>query len=186
MSKIGIAYLFACLLLVAACVSEPGSGFLGNFFDGMTSPDPNAPKKDPYRLEVKKRDRKDTGPKAYLHPPFGDGSCKKCHSHKVSNMSPKQTRELCFTCHSEFFTGIDYAHGPVVAGSCLQCHHHHWSRIPGILRRPVQETCLSCHAQADLAAGQCGWQEPKSSCITCHMPHGGGNPFFLKVKEGGG
>ncbi len=184
MSKFGVAYALACLLFVAACVSEPGTGFWGNIFDGMTRPDPAAARKDPYRLEVKRIKRDSTEPQVFMHEPFGKGACKDCHSRKVAGLSPKGVRKLCTSCHEGFFDKLEFAHGPVVAGSCLECHHHHWSKIKGILRRKPQDICLSCHGTTDLSQGDCGWRdESASSCIDCHGPHGGSHPFFLRRRK---
>lgn len=178
------AYLVVGLVL-AACVSEPGTGLLGYFFDGINRPDPHAPKKDPYRLEARVVKRKSVGPTAFLHEPYGDGSCRKCHSAEVSYLTARETRSLCLSCHDEFLKDVSFVHGPAAGGSCLECHHHHWSRIPGILRRPARQLCLECHGEKDLDRGQCRWKEPDQTCIDCHNPHGGSHPFFLKLEEGG-
>ncbi len=186
MNKIGIASVLACLLLVIACVSEPGTGFWGNFFDGMNKGTVQKPKKDPYRVEVK-RTKRVTEPSAFLHPPYGDGSCKKCHSQNLTGLRPAETRKLCISCHENFYTPFEYVHGPVAAGACLECHHHHWSRIPGVLKKAAGDLCLSCHEERSILRGSCEWRtDPTKTCVACHDPHGGGDRYFLVRSHEGG
>lgn len=55
---------------------------------------------------------------------------------------------------------------------CSQCHDpHNVSRLPYLLRQPVDALCGSCHApQADMAK-HAPTAKPGDTCATCHMPN---------------
>lgn len=88
--------------------------------------------------------------------------------------------ELCFRCHTDFYTLRLFVHGPVVTGDCLFCHEAHKSKIAGLLKKAEPELCYQCHEILESTPIPGHPSDPKQQCTKCHDPHAGSDRKLLK------
>jgi predicted CXXCH cytochrome family protein len=117
-----------------------------------------------------------------FHKPFQDGKCSACHG-TGNTMSPVPRlplRQLCFTCHTNFTTGMKAVHQPVGDGDCLACHDPHQSPYKKLVTKKGNDLCLNCHDDP-LQEGKFHHQAVESGdCLDCHAPHATNNKGLLK------
>ena len=112
----------------------------------------------------------------YVHAPFVQGTCDRCHvSSDAPGLKAAQV-ELCYRCHSALkrnVTGRPYAHGPVKDGHCASCHAPHASKNKHLLKATGKKLCAGCHPDAmkKLSATYAHSPSAQGQCVTCHDAH---------------
>jgi DmsE family decaheme c-type cytochrome len=89
---------------------------------------------------------------------------------------------VCFSCHGEQFTELQYnEHHRVREGvlECTSCHDPHEPATRTLLGGFKQEKCAACHTDK---GGPFVFEHPASrveGCTACHSPHGSPNRHML-------
>ena len=76
-------------------------------------------------------------------------SCHNPHTSEHPKLLVAQGNNLCFECHAEKNSKVQYPHAPVEStDGCLSCHNPHAAEFPGLVSAPPEgEHCLSCHQE---------------------------------------
>ncbi|MDX1763194.1 MAG: DmsE family decaheme c-type cytochrome [bacterium] len=117
-----------------------------------------------------------------------DVSCSDCHAmHQGPDLKvePRDTAELCFTCHqdiqAEFYLPSRHP-VPEDRVFCNDCHDQHGSvNDSGLREDTVKEVCTRCHGEKE---GPFLYEHAENTedCSTCHRPHGSVNNNLLTVQ----
>lgn len=124
---------------------------------------------------------------ASLHA-INDVSCSDCHRiHAGPDLivSPKETAQMCYKCHSNIRAEFMLpSHHPVPEQKvfCTDCHNPHGDIPEKHLRRSVKEQCTQCHADKE---GPFVYEhaELMENCLNCHLQHGSVNNNLLVARE---
>ena len=119
-------------------------------------------------------------PDEFMHPPFFDKECTKCHDKSSATGLAAPMPALCYSCHKNFKDKFNYVHGPVAGGFCMECHLPHRSDNKYMLKRQGTALCLRCHNKEQILKVSSHKDIGESECTKCHDPHGGSNRFVLK------
>lgn len=98
--------------------------------------------------------------------------------HAFSLMPPKQTLEVCLTCHAKDLqkANIQRSEHTLNGVTCTNCHSiHHSPSAKFLLAKTRSETCFACHAsvraQFEMPSKH-RVNEGFMDCWDCHNPHG--------------
>ena len=122
--------------------------------------------------------KKDNRPKIFIHKPYLDRQCDKCHTpdrHLIMTLP-----SLCYQCHKDFSETYKFVHGPVSSGNCTKCHNQHSAPYAKLLIRPGTDLCLFCHQAAIVYSNKNHRRVQGANCTICHNPHGGRTRYMLK------
>src|SRR5208283_1636507 len=126
-----VAVVFGGTLLITGCgTTATRHKWLTLFFDGVppeTSAHPAGgqlgPAAGPAKVAVAAKPAPPKPPPNVVHPPFAQNQCGKCHERSTISAGTKlPLRQLCFTCHKDFLTGMKVKHQPVDEADCTACH----------------------------------------------------------------
>lgn len=120
-----------------------------------------------------------TKPEVFLHSPFAEHKCNKCHT-EGGGKPLLPLPQLCYQCHEPWNNKYAVLHGPVASGYCLKCHNQHEAKVKKLLLREGQDICLYCHNKAQVMQNKNHSEIGNTICTKCHNPHGGENRFVLK------
>ena len=127
----------------------------------------------------------DTHDKKNQHPALEDG-CTTCHNPHQSDtefmLEADSMEELCFTCHDEDLTSLEWAHAPAEAGECASCHNPHESDNSSLLVKSSPDVCYQCHTdkEEDMSGGVSVHAAADDDCVNCHNPHSADREYFIK------
>ena len=120
---------------------------------------------------------------------LNDVSCFDCHDVHSSpdlNVSPKQSVELCSSCHQAVRLQFSLeSHHPLPEGKvfCIDCHYQHGGFSSPFMRKDsIKETCMQCHPDKK---GPFLYEHADvlEDCTNCHSPHGSVNQNLLQARE---
>jgi predicted CXXCH cytochrome family protein len=179
-----LVLLIVFLLFPVACSVQDHYRVLTFFFDGV--PNPNVSKQSD-NTKILKKDPDSTKVIAeagrqdfFLHPPYLEKECDKCHNQERMGSLKQSMPGLCTQCHTDLDMQYDFMHGPVDAGYCTQCHNPHKAKEKKLLIRTGKELCLYCHDAEGLYQSPFHDESSETNCIICHNPHGSDNHSLLK------
>jgi predicted CXXCH cytochrome family protein len=189
-------YLFAVMILLfsaAAFFTTPGCSpvrhhkTLSFFFDGVPdSAEINAAKSHdtisrPSKfIGVNKIPTRDAIAKAFMHPPYQERKCNKCHEEGGMGKARSMQPAPCFQCHEDFSSKYTLLHGPAGSGNCTQCHNPHMADNNKLLIRKGRDLCLYCHESGLVYSTTLHAGVDDKPCTECHNPHGGKDRRFLR------
>ncbi len=119
-------------------------------------------------------------PTVWVHEPYLQRKCSKCHESKYSQKLRYEKSKLCISCHDKFLRDVEFIHAPVVSGDCLLCHNPHKSSSQFLLVETGPVLCYTCHDPLELSKTTQHDSGGYSDCTTCHDPHQGSRKFYLK------
>lgn len=126
--------------------------------------------------------------KPFLHAPFKNGECVKCHNPHVSSeggLLKERANTLCLSCHSKLKERFkkEHLHGALAQGTCLDCHSPHGSNFKGLLKAEEKSLCLKCHKETlekDLGKKVIHQPFKEGKCYSCHDIHSSPERNLLK------
>jgi predicted CXXCH cytochrome family protein len=116
--------------------------------------------------------------KYFLHKPYLDHQCGKCHDTSSMGHFIKPKTELCLDCHEKYEKKFAFVHGPVASGYCAECHDPHMSVNKNLLTRVNENICFSCHNKQDIMLNKKHQGMNTNDCLSCHNAHGGKNHYM--------
>ncbi len=172
------------LTFLVACSEETKYKVLSFFFDGVPNPFKKVKLEKVITVDSSKIKRrqlivKQSELKMFFHEPFRQRLCGDCHNLKKGNELLSQPPALCFKCHDNFLSEVQFKHGPASAGYCTECHHPHMDKNKFMLKRKGQKLCLYCHQMNDIIKNEVHLEIEDTDCWECHDPHGSNEEFFL-------
>jgi predicted CXXCH cytochrome family protein len=172
----GALVLISVTLLLQACSPKAGSGVLRFFFDGVPSkpvPDTSKQAASDTNRSASAGDHETAGPKIFMHAPYKERACSKCHGGDVPGKSEYGQETSCYSCHANYSEKYSVVHGPVAAGFCTTCHAPHYAENKKLLKKQGQALCLGCHESRLVFQNESHAEIGNKSCTECHNPHGG-------------
>ncbi|MBE0641254.1 MAG: hypothetical protein IH599_04410, partial [Bacteroidales bacterium] len=127
-------------LLLLACSREVTYGVLTLFFDGVPNPRDTVQAgipADTFTRSIRSPvllTLADTQQLAFLHLPYRNRECSRCHNLNGVGKLNKSEPQLCLDCHQGLTQSYKYLHGPVAGGYCSVCHDPHRASNTKLLR----------------------------------------------------
>lgn len=179
-----ILIVFSTGLLVSACSPKSGSGIMRFFFDGV----PEKKRGDTLIENPGLMQNSNTqnlnntttaiAPGIYLHTPYKERACTKCHTEEIPGKKIYSQDEVCYSCHKNYQEEYSIVHGPVAGGFCTSCHAPHYSSNKKLLLRKGQDICFGCHTRSTIVKNETHADIGATSCTECHNPHGGSDRYM--------
>lgn len=116
----------------------------------------------------------------FLHAPFGQMNCDKCHNTREGSNKLTLNTEggaLCYSCHKDLEKQFNktVTHPPVREGQCVKCHSPHGSMHANLLKEKATSLCGRCHQKFITDFKQKKHiHNPvaRNQCSNCHQSHG--------------